>query len=211
MNTIDLTFEAGDSETEVDLGKDERNSNGVEYLWTTDQISDLNHSPIRNYEDKNISRPSGFGVIYPKGTYREFSVEESSLRHEFNKYEIQLNKQGSKLFEEIPMSNRIPDARNAIQSSSYATKNHHEVYGKAHSPVPQPVDGLLVTRGAGRFEKLLKCELCGKICRTSNMARHKKRYCLGASSKRQKYENLSVTDLHGFVTANHSNNPLKAV
>ena len=34
-----------------------------------------------------------------------------------------------------------------------------------------------MTRGGSRVEKLIKCELCGNIYRTSNMARHKKRYC----------------------------------
>lgn len=47
---------------------------------------------------------------------------------------------------------------------------------KSYMKTPQ-IDGLFVSRGEGRFEKLIKCEECGKVCRTSNMARHKKRYC----------------------------------
>ncbi|WAR11267.1 hypothetical protein MAR_036343 [Mya arenaria] len=47
---------------------------------------------------------------------------------------------------------------------------------KGKSQTPQ-IDGLLVSRGEGRYEKLIKCELCSKVCRTSNMARHRKQYC----------------------------------
>lgn len=45
-------------------------------------------------------------------------------------------------------------------------------------------EGLIVTRGGSRVEKLIKCDLCGNIYRTSNMARHKKRYCKAIFGKR---------------------------
>lgn len=50
--------------------------------------------------------------------------------------------------------------------------------GKNYMKTPQ-IDGLLVSRGEGRYEKLIRCDTCGKVCRTSNMARHKRRYCTG--------------------------------
>lgn len=50
--------------------------------------------------------------------------------------------------------------------------------GKSYMKTPQ-IDGLLVSRGEGRYEKLIRCDTCGKVCRTSNMARHKRRYCTG--------------------------------
>ena len=43
--------------------------------------------------------------------------------------------------------------------------------------LPPNCEGMIVTRGGSRVEKLIKCDLCGNIYRTSNMARHKKRYC----------------------------------
>ena len=47
-----------------------------------------------------------------------------------------------------------------------------------YSPDPSAdCEGLIVTRGGSRVEKMIKCDLCGKVYRTSNMARHKKRYC----------------------------------
>ena len=49
---------------------------------------------------------------------------------------------------------------------------------KNYMKTPQ-IDGLLVSRGEGRYEKLIRCDTCGKVCRTSNMARHKRRYCMG--------------------------------
>lgn len=64
------------------------------------------------------------------------------------------------------------------------------------------VDGMLVTRGEGRYEKLIRCDTCGKVCRTSNMARHKKRYCsdsvpVAAQQKKGKVSVAGHDDLKG--------------
>ncbi|KAH3865328.1 hypothetical protein DPMN_028367 [Dreissena polymorpha] len=40
-----------------------------------------------------------------------------------------------------------------------------------------------VSRGEGRYEK--HCEICGKVCRISNMVRHRKRYCLLSTKREQ--------------------------
>ena len=43
--------------------------------------------------------------------------------------------------------------------------------------MPGDCEGVIVTRGGSRFEKMIKCEMCGNVYRTSNMARHKRKYC----------------------------------
>ena len=48
---------------------------------------------------------------------------------------------------------------------------------KHESNLSPDCEGLIVTRGGSRVEKLIKCDLCGNVYRTSNIARHKKRYC----------------------------------
>ena len=64
---------------------------------------------------------------------------------------------------------------------SWGEEGQHAGVGKTYMKTPQIV-GLFVSRGEGRYEKLIKCEDCGKVCRTSNMARHKKRYCTTSPS-----------------------------
>ncbi|KAH3865666.1 uncharacterized protein LOC127867103 [Dreissena polymorpha] len=68
-----------------------------------------------------------------------------------------------------------------LSDPSRSTRQQASVTTPQLSPNP---DFMLVSRGEGRYEKLIHCEICGKVCRTSNMARHRKRYCL-LSPKRE--------------------------
>lgn len=91
----------------------------------------------------------------------------------------------------IGNSNMIPDTikGNMVNLSGYGPKVYKMDYSE-FSPSTSPYnggkrvlkgeakEGVLVSRGEGRYEKLITCEICGKVCRTSNMARHKKRYCI---------------------------------
>ncbi|KAH3865484.1 uncharacterized protein LOC127867067 [Dreissena polymorpha] len=65
-------------------------------------------------------------------------------------------------------------------------------------------DGRLVSRGDERFEKLIDCEICGKMCRTSNMARHRKRYCLLSTSRHELLEDNSP-GVQGFCSESEEN------
>jgi hypothetical protein len=73
---------------------------------------------------------------------------------------------------------------------NWAEESHQTGGIKSYMKTPQ-IDGLFVSRGEGRYEKLIKCEDCGKVCRTSNMARHKKRYCTTLSSSGRTRKNYA--------------------
>lgn len=86
---------------------------------------------------------------------------------------------------------------------------------KTYMKTPQ-IDGLFVSRGEGRYEKLIKCEECGKVCRTSNMARHKKRYCTALPkvtrsrknySSGNEYMSVKETFLEGYGSNIYVDNP----
>lgn len=70
-------------------------------------------------------------------------------------------------------------------SRSQFTSTHSSPQNSLHPDV------MLVSRGDGRYEKLIDCEICGKMCRTSNMARHRKRYCLLSTSREEILESDS--------------------
>jgi len=78
-------------------------------------------------------------------------------------------------------------------SKSRSLSPVYNASGKNYMKTPQ-IDGLLVSRGEGRFEKLIKCEVCGKVCRTSNMARHRKQYCLNSPAMMTKKEKRKDDD-----------------
>ena len=63
------------------------------------------------------------------------------------------------------------------QTGIYSGTRGGYAYDTIASSMVGKCEGLLVTRGGSRVEKLIKCDLCGNVYRTSNMARHKKRYC----------------------------------
>ncbi|KAL4216280.1 hypothetical protein ACF0H5_024005 [Mactra antiquata] len=76
-----------------------------------------------------------------------------------------------------------PFDKSPDESFNWSHETHPTPTGSGASKVPQ-MDGVFVSRGFGRYEKLIRCDRCSKVCRTSNMARHKKKYCDNILKKR---------------------------
>lgn len=141
------------------------------YVYGENEKTGTSRMTLQNIGGQREVDPSGQSVYVP--SISAFPGTQNSLHEQSLSPSVD-----NRLDNSLPYDNRgideLTPSMNWTEESVAAMtpKSGMKTYTK--TPL---IDGLFVTRGEGRYEKLIKCEECGKVCRTSNMARHKKRYC----------------------------------